>query len=137
MTSKPRAIYHGSVPAFEPSFQEGKFKPFNDAYAMFVPSDEPIDGPYGAVLEVFEGEWFSVDVYRSEGLPTEFLHYRDAYLRAQGTGEQGSVARISICTPVDDYILTAVDADGSRVPVFNRKQYMSPRVASRLVFPNR
>lgn len=51
--------------------------------------------------------------------------------------EQGSAARISICTPVDDYILTAMDADGSEVPVFSRTQYMSPRVASRLVFPNR
>ncbi|MET4062154.1 hypothetical protein ABIB35_003734 [Arthrobacter sp. UYP6] len=60
MSAKPVSVIHGLVEAFEPSFKDGKFDPWNEAYGSFYPREQPVDGLYGAVLEIFEGEWFRV-----------------------------------------------------------------------------
>lgn len=137
MSRKPRAIIHGSVPDFEPSFKDGKFQPFNAAYSVFTPSPEPVEGPYGAVLEIFEGEWFSVDATLDLHLPTRFLDYRDALARSWGSNEYGTTSRIYIHSPAEDLIITARDAEGNDVPVHRQSQNRSTRVPGRLVFPHR
>lgn len=137
MGAKTSTVIHGSVQAFEPSFRDGSFQPWNEAYGLFVPSDSPIDGPFGAYLEVFEGEWFSVAVEAGGGGPIQFLDYRKAFMRALGTGSYSGSAYVHICTPTEDRIITAVDAEGNEVPVFSQTQYLQRRVASRLVFPHR
>lgn len=136
----PVAVYYGSVPAFEPSFKDGEFRPFNPAYSSFMPSPDPVDGPYGAVLEIFEGEWFNVEAAWSvhdAGLPTNFLHYPDAYRRSLRAGEQGGTAYVSIQAPYEPLTVTAVDAEGNQVPVFSQTRHLGTRLARRLVFPNR
>lgn len=137
MSRKPRAIIYGSVPDFAPSFKDGEFQPFNAAYSVFKPSPEPVDGPCGAVLEVFEGEWFSVAAELDRHLPTEFLDYHDALARSRRSGDYGSASYIYICEPAEDLIITARDADGNDVPVHHKAQQRTTLVARRLVFPNR
>ncbi|MCC3299497.1 hypothetical protein [Arthrobacter caoxuetaonis] len=137
MDQQPVTIIHGSVAAFEPSFRGGQFQQWNEAYARFVPSEEPVEGPYGAYLEVFEGEWFSVDARGNSEGPTEFLNYRPAYIRSQGAGEYGGTAHVRICTPAKDRVITAVGAGGEQVPVFSQTQYLQQKVSERLVFPHR
>lgn len=137
MSRKPRATIYGSVPDFGPSFKDGKFQPFNAAYSVFKPSPEPVEGPCGAILEVFEGEWFSVQAVGDRHLPNEFLDYHDALARSRGSGDHGSTAYILICEPAEDFVITARDSEGNDVPVFRRPQYKTTRIADRLIFPNR
>lgn len=96
MSAKPVSVIHGLVEAFEPSFKDGKFDPWNEAYGSFYPREQPVDGLHGAVLEIFEGEWFRVAArWGSEG-PTNFLHYPDALRRAGTAGDYGGTACVYI-----------------------------------------
>lgn len=137
MNQQPITVIHGSVPPYEPSFRGGEFRPYNEAYSRFTPSEQPVEGPYGAYLEVFEGEWFSVAAHRHSEGPTEFVTYRPAYMRSLKAGEFEGQAYVYICTPSEDQIITATGADGKPVPVFNQSQYRRRKLSRRLVFPNR
>ncbi len=113
-------IFYGHVNTLERFVSyspDGKllFEPWNDAYGAVHPDSGPGTGENDVELVLNDGEFFHVsDFYRAGG-GRNFLNYRDAYRKAIGSGEQGSLASIVIVAQDGSTNVTAQAADGTTV----------------------
>jgi hypothetical protein len=134
--------FYGRVNTLEMFFSYGadgklKFAPFNTAYGMVHPSTEPGTDINDVELVLNDGEFFEVRGFYSAADGGNFLNYRDAYRKALGSGEQGSIADIVIIAPADPTNVTAQAADGTTVIMGRNTHWRSIRLHERVRFLNR
>ncbi|MET4143841.1 hypothetical protein [Arthrobacter sp. UYCo732] len=133
---------YGHVNTLEMFFSYGpdgklKFEPFNNAYGAVHPDAGPGTGINDVELVLNDGEFFQVHGFYRASDSGNFLNYRDAYRKARGGGEQGSLADIVIVAPAESTKVTAVDADGTEVVMGYNTQWRTISLSRRVRFPNR
>lgn len=134
--------FYGRVHTLEMFFSYGpdgklQFKPFNTAYGVVHPSDGPGNDINDVELVLNDGEYFQVHGFYRASDGGNFLNYRDAYRKALGNGEQGSIADIVIVAPAEPRIVTALAADGTEVVMGQNTQWRTVRLPERVHFINR
>jgi hypothetical protein len=134
--------FYGHVRTLEMFFSYGpdgklKFSPFNTAYGMVHPSAGPGTDINDVELVLNDGEFFKVSGFYRASDGGNFLNYRDAYRKALGSGEQGSIADIVIMAPADPTTVTAQAADGTDVIMGQNTHWRSIRLHERVRFLNR
>ncbi len=134
--------FYGHVNTLEMFFSYGadgklKFEPFNNAYGAVHPDAGPGTGINDVELVLNDGEFFQVHGFYRAGDGGNFLNYRDAYRKAIGSGEQGSLADIVIVAPADPRIVTALSADGTEVVMGHNTQWRTISLPRRVRFLNR
>ncbi|MFB9713962.1 hypothetical protein [Arthrobacter methylotrophus] len=134
--------FYGHVNTLEMFFSYGpdrelKFAPFNNAYGAVHPDAGPGTGINDVELVLNDGEYFQVSGFYRASDGGNFLNYRDAYRKAIGGGEQGSLADIVIVAPADPRIVTALAADGTEVVTGHNTQWRTISLPRRVRFLNR
>lgn len=134
--------FYGRVNTLEMFFSYGpdgklKFKPFNTAYGTVHPSAGPGADINDVELVLNDGEYFQVTGFYRASDGGNFLDYRDAYRKALGSGEQGSIADIVIVAPAEPRNVTAQAADGTTVIMGQDTQWRMVRLPERVRFLNR
>lgn len=134
--------FYGHVRTLEMFFSYGpdgklKFEPFNNAYGAVHPDAGPGTGLNDVELVLNDGEFFQVHGYYRASDGGNFLNYRDAYRKAIGSGEQGSLADIVIVAPADSTSVTAQAADGTAVIMGQNTHWRSISLPRRVRFLNR
>lgn len=134
--------FYGHVNTLERFFSYGpdgklKFEPFNNAYGAVHPDAGPGTGINDVELVLNDGEFFQVRGFYSASDGGNFLNYRDAYKKAIGNGEQGSLADIVIVVPAEPTNVTALDADGTEVVMGHNTHWRTISLPRRVRFPNR
>ncbi|WP_422759212.1 hypothetical protein [Paenarthrobacter sp. C1] len=134
--------FYGRVHTLEMFFSydaDGKleFKPFNTAYGMVHPSEGPGADLNDVELVLNDGEYFQVHGFYRASDGGNFLNYGDAYRKALGSGEQGSIADIVIVAPAEPRVVTALAADGTEVVMGQNTQWRTVRLPERVRFINR
>lgn len=133
---------YGHVNTLERFFSYGpdgqlKFEPFNNAYGAVHPDAGPGTGINDVELVLNDGEYFQVRGFYRASDGGNFLHYRDAYRKAIGSGEQGSLADIVIVAPNGFQNVTALDADGKAVIMGRNTVWRTISLPGRIRFLNR
>jgi hypothetical protein len=134
--------FYGRVNTLEMFFSYGpdgtlKFEPFNSAYGMVHPMLGPGTGINDVELVLNDGEYFRVSGFYRASDGGNFLNYRDAYRKALGSGEQGSIADIVIVAPAPPTKVTALDADGTEVLMGHNTAWRTISLPRRVRFINR
>lgn len=134
--------FYGHVRTLEMFFSYGpdgklKFEPFNNAYGIVHPGAGPGTGKDDVELVLNDGEFFQVSGFYRASDGGNFLNYRDAYRKALGSGEQGSIADIVIVAPAASTNVTAQAADGTAVIMGHNTHWRSIRLHGRVRFLNR
>jgi hypothetical protein len=134
--------FYGHVRTLEMFFSYGpdsklKFEPFNNAYGIVHPGAGPGTGKDDVELVLNDGEFFQVSGFYRASDGGNFLDYRDAYRKALGSGEQGSIADIVIVAPADPTTVTAQAADGTAVIMGQNTQWRTTSLPRKVRFINR
>jgi hypothetical protein len=134
--------FYGHVNTLEMFFSYGPdgtltFEPFNVAYGSVHPNGGPGTGINDVELVLNDGEFFEVRGFYRFGDGGNFLNYRDAYRKALGSGEQGSLAEIVIVTQGPSINVTALDPDGTAVIMGRTTGWRTIPLSRRVRFLNR
>ncbi|WP_230854509.1 hypothetical protein [Arthrobacter terrae] len=134
--------FYGNVSTLERFFSYGpdgqlQFEPFNDAYGAVHPDSGPGTGENDVELVLNDGEFFQVRGFYRASDGGNFLNYRDAYRKAMGSGEQGSLAKIVIVAQDGSTNVTAQAADGTTVIMGHNTTWRTISLPRRIRFLNR